>query len=144
MKCRERVFQHERGDVIPDWIVAEALVMSLIGWWTRMFRSSTGRRARAVSHAVEGGPSSVASPSAADSVQTSSRFARRRTRFDTRARSSKFLSVLGGMAVVGGTAFGVTNWGVQLAGGSAGEAESAAVTNVTISAQSTPSAANLL
>jgi hypothetical protein len=45
------------------------------------------------------------------------------------------------MALVGGAAYGVTNWSVGLAGGSSGESQSASVTNLTITAVASPAAA---
>ena len=49
-----------------------------------------------------------------------------------------------GTALVGGAAFGVTNWVVGLNSGSSGEGQAASVTNLTIVAVSSPSATNLL
>jgi len=49
-----------------------------------------------------------------------------------------------GAALVGGGAFGVTNWVIGLNSGSSGEGQAASVTNLTISAVSSPSATNLL
>ncbi len=49
-----------------------------------------------------------------------------------------------GALAVAGVAYGVTNWVVNLAAGSSGEATSASVSNISISAVATPAAANLL
>jgi hypothetical protein len=49
-----------------------------------------------------------------------------------------------GMALVGGAAYGVTNWGVGLSAGSSGEAQSGTVNNLTITAVASPAAANQL
>jgi hypothetical protein len=57
---------------------------------------------------------------------------------------TKSLAALLGMALVGVGAYAATNWVVGLAGGSAGEAQSATVANLTIAAVATPSATNLL
>lgn len=56
----------------------------------------------------------------------------------------KVLSGLAGMALVGGAAYGVTNWVVGLNAGSSGAAQSATVTNLTITAIASPSATNQL
>lgn len=56
----------------------------------------------------------------------------------------KIVSGLVGMALVGGAAFGVTNWVVALGAGSSGEAQSATVSNLTITAVASPAATNQL
>jgi len=56
----------------------------------------------------------------------------------------KVVSGLAGMALVGGAAYGVTSWVVGLSAGSAGEAQSATVSNLTITAVASPSATNQL
>jgi hypothetical protein len=56
----------------------------------------------------------------------------------------KVASGLAGMALVGGAAYGVTNWVVGLNSGSAAEAQSATVSNLTITAVASPSATNQL
>jgi hypothetical protein len=48
------------------------------------------------------------------------------------------------MVLVGGAAYGVTNWVVGLTSGSSGEGQAATVTNLSIAAVSSPGAANLL
>jgi hypothetical protein len=58
--------------------------------------------------------------------------------------ASKVASGLVGMALVGGAAYGVTNWIVGLNAGSSAEGQGAAVSNLTIAAVSSPSATNLL
>ena len=72
-----------------------------------------------------------------DSVAKTSRIGRKSLPF-------KIASGITGMALVGGAAYGVTNWVVGLAAGSSGEAQSATVTNLTITAVASPSATNLL
>jgi hypothetical protein len=57
---------------------------------------------------------------------------------------SKVVSAFVGMALVGGAAYAVTNWAVGLNSGSSGEGQSAAVSNLTITAVATPGATNLL
>jgi hypothetical protein len=57
---------------------------------------------------------------------------------------SKSLAALLGMSLVGVGAYAATNWIVGLAAGSSGEAQSAAVSNLTIAAVASPSATNLL
>lgn len=49
-----------------------------------------------------------------------------------------------GAVAVAGIAYGATNWVVSLAGGSSGEAQSASVSNITISAVASPAASNVL
>jgi hypothetical protein len=58
--------------------------------------------------------------------------------------ASKVASGLVGMALVGGAAYGVTNWIVGLNAGSSAEGQGAAVSNLSIAAVSSPSATNLL
>jgi hypothetical protein len=48
------------------------------------------------------------------------------------------------MALVGGAAYGATNWIVGLNAGSSGEGQAASVTNLTFSATASPGATNLL
>jgi hypothetical protein len=48
------------------------------------------------------------------------------------------------MALVGGAAYGVTNWVVGLGTGSSAEAQSGTVSNLTITAVASPSASNLM
>jgi hypothetical protein len=60
------------------------------------------------------------------------------------SRTTRVLAGVVGAALVGTTAFAATNWLVGLAGGSSGEAQSAAVANLTITAVASPSATNLL
>jgi hypothetical protein len=48
------------------------------------------------------------------------------------------------MALVGGAAYGVTNWVVGLGAGSSGEAQSGTVSNLTITAVASPAATNQL
>jgi hypothetical protein len=57
---------------------------------------------------------------------------------------SKVASAVVGMALVGGAAYAVTNWAVGLSAGSSGEGQSAAVSNLTITAVASPAATNLL
>jgi len=65
-------------------------------------------------------------------------------KFRNKSRASKVLAGVAGMALVGGTAYGVTNWIVGLTAGSSAEAQSATVSNLTITAVATPSATNQL
>ena len=60
------------------------------------------------------------------------------------SRRSKFVAAVAGVLLAGGGAYAATNWSVGLAGGSSGEAQSATVSNLTITAVASPSAANLL
>jgi hypothetical protein len=53
-------------------------------------------------------------------------------------------SVVAGVSIVSVGAYGLSSWGVGLAGGSSSEAQSAPVSNLTITAQATPGAANVL
>lgn len=66
------------------------------------------------------------------------------SRIRSKSLPFKIVSAIAGTALVGGAAYGVTNWVVGLAAGSSGEAQSATVTNLTITAVATPSATNLL
>ena len=65
-------------------------------------------------------------------------------RFRGTSRMTRVVSALVGAALVGTTAFAATNWLVGLAGGSSGEAQSAAVANLSITAVASPAATNLL
>jgi hypothetical protein len=56
----------------------------------------------------------------------------------------KILSGATGMALVGGAAFGVTNWVVGLSAGSSGEGQAASVSNISIVAVASPAAPNQL
>lgn len=60
------------------------------------------------------------------------------------ARGRRLVAASFGALAVAGVAYGVTNWVVNLAGGSSGEAQSASVSNISISAVATPAAGNLL
>lgn len=57
---------------------------------------------------------------------------------------SKIISGVLGVALVGVSAYAVTNWVVGLGAGSHGQAQSATVSNLTITAVAAPSPANLL
>jgi hypothetical protein len=57
---------------------------------------------------------------------------------------SKVMSATVGTVMAGATAFAATNWVVGLNGASSAEGQSATITNLTIAAVATPSAANLL
>jgi len=61
-----------------------------------------------------------------------------------RTRGFKIVSALLGTLLAGGTAYAATNWIVGLNGSSSGAAQSATVSNLTIAAVATPSAANVL
>src|SRR5207253_8579206 len=56
----------------------------------------------------------------------------------------RFLAALFGTAAVAAGTYAATNWAVGLNGGSSGEAQSANVTNLSISAVASPAASNLL
>jgi hypothetical protein len=56
----------------------------------------------------------------------------------------KVVSAVVGALLAGGTAFAATNWAVGVGGGSSGEAQSATVNNLTITAVASPSASNVL
>jgi hypothetical protein len=60
------------------------------------------------------------------------------------SRRSKFVAAVAGALLAGGGAYAATNWSVGLAGGSSGEAQSATVSNLTITAVASPSVTNLL
>jgi hypothetical protein len=60
------------------------------------------------------------------------------------SRKLKLFTALIGAMLAGGAAFAATNWLVGLNAGSSGEAQSASVSNLTISAVATPSASNVL
>jgi hypothetical protein len=60
------------------------------------------------------------------------------------SRRAKVISVVFGIVASGTVAFAVTNWVVGLNAGSSGQAQSGAVSNLTISAVASPSATNLL
>lgn len=62
------------------------------------------------------------------------------------ARSAKFkvATAVVGALLAGGSAFAATNWIVGLNAGSSGEAQSATVANLTVTAVATPSASNVL
>lgn len=70
--------------------------------------------------------------------------ARHRRRPSRLAAAGRIGSGLLGMAMVGGAAYGVTNWVVGLNGSSSGEGQAATVSNLSISAVSSPTASNLL
>jgi hypothetical protein len=57
---------------------------------------------------------------------------------------AKILSGITGVVLVGAGAYAATNWVVGLTSGSSGEAQSAAIQNITITAVASPSATNLL
>ncbi len=57
---------------------------------------------------------------------------------------AKVASSVLGVLVAGGVAFGATNWIVGLVAGSSGQGQSAAISNLTISAVASPSPSNLL
>lgn len=65
-------------------------------------------------------------------------------RFTPRSRRAKLVSGVMGVVAAGAGAFAATNWVVGLAANSSGEGQSAAVSNLTISAVASPSASNLL
>ena len=58
--------------------------------------------------------------------------------------SIKIASAVLGITLAGGAAYGVTNWVIGLSSGSSGAAQSATVSNLSISAVASPSATNLL
>jgi hypothetical protein len=60
------------------------------------------------------------------------------------SRRLKVITALGGALLAGGAAFAATNWVVGLSAGSSGEAQSATVSNLTITAVASPAATNLL
>lgn len=59
-------------------------------------------------------------------------------------RRAKVLSAVMGSVLAGGVAFAATNWTVGLSSGSSGQAQSAAVSNLTFAAIAAPSPTNLL
>jgi len=61
-------------------------------------------------------------------------------------RSAKFkvATAVMGALLAGGTAYAATNWIVGLNGGSSGEAQSATVSNLTVTAVASPAAGNVL
>jgi hypothetical protein len=61
-----------------------------------------------------------------------------------RSRRRRAIAAFLGAIAVAGVAYGVTNWVVNLSGGSSGEGQSASVSNISISAVATPAATNLL
>lgn len=62
----------------------------------------------------------------------------------TGSRKMKVVSAVFGTLLAGGTAMAATNWVVGLGTGSSGEAQSASVTNLTITAVASPAASNYL
>ena len=56
----------------------------------------------------------------------------------------KLATAVMGAVLAGGTAYAATNWIVGLAGGSSGEAQSATVSNLTVTAVASPAASNVL
>jgi hypothetical protein len=56
----------------------------------------------------------------------------------------KVVAATSGALLAGGSAYAATNWAVGLAGGSSGEAQSATVSNLTVSAVASPAASNVL
>lgn len=66
------------------------------------------------------------------------------TRTGRYSRRMKIVSAVCGILLAGVGAYAATNWVVGLNSGSAGEGQSAAISNLTISAVSSPSATNLL
>ena len=67
-----------------------------------------------------------------------------RNRGDDHRRRRRLISAVIGAIAVAGSAYGVTNWVVNLSGGSSGEGQSASVSNISINAVATPAATNLL
>lgn len=65
-------------------------------------------------------------------------------RFVPSSRRARIVSGVAGIVAAGAGAFAATNWVVGLTGGSSAEGQSAAVSNLTISAVASPSATNLL
>jgi hypothetical protein len=68
----------------------------------------------------------------------------RRARFGSRSLKFRIVSATLGVVLAGGAAFAATNWVVGLAGGSSGEAQSATISNLTVTAVASPAAGNLL
>ena len=56
----------------------------------------------------------------------------------------KLATAVMGAVLAGGTAYAATNWIIGLAGGSSGEAQSATVSNLTVTAVASPAASNVL
>lgn len=81
-----------------------------------------------------------------DSTITTAPRSRRELRLRRRrsARARRFVAAALGMALVSGVAYAATNWAVSLNAGSSGQAQSATVANLTITAVSTPSPTSLL
>ena len=69
---------------------------------------------------------------------------RRRRGEARRSRRSKFLLAVIGATAAAGFAYAASNWVVGLTAGSSGEAQSASVQNLTITAVASPAATNLL
>ena len=65
-------------------------------------------------------------------------------RFLPKARWLNFVTAIAGASLAGGAAYGVGNWAVGLGAGSSGEAQSATVSNLSITATATPAASNVL
>jgi hypothetical protein len=65
-------------------------------------------------------------------------------RYRSLSLASKVVSGVIGMALVATGAYATTNWAVGLASGSAAEAQSGSVSNLTITAVASPAASNLL
>lgn len=89
------------------------------------------------------GPFYAAAPSRVRVMKNPRRPAHRR-RPSRRLVAMRIGSGFLGMALVGGAAYGVTNWIVGLNAGSSAEGQGATVSNVTVAAVSSPSASNLL
>jgi len=68
----------------------------------------------------------------------------RRQRFGSWSTRAKIVSGIAGVVMVGTGAYAATNWVVGLSGGSASEAQSATIQNISIAAVAAPSATNLL
>lgn len=68
----------------------------------------------------------------------------RASRFSGWSFKAKLVSAALGVTVAGGTAFAATNWIVNLNSGSSGEGASAGISNLTITAASTPASTSLL
>lgn len=60
------------------------------------------------------------------------------------SRRTKAVTMVFGALLAGGGAYAATNWVVGLNGGSSGEGQSAAISNLTITAVASPAATNLL
>jgi hypothetical protein len=75
---------------------------------------------------------------------TGPRHARARTRRRRTSLLRKVLAASLGSVLVAAVAYAATNWTVGLTAGSSGEAQSASVSNLTITAVATPSPTNLL